>query len=31
VVDWSVSINIFTCSIARSAKRQYLNNSEADF
>jgi len=31
VVDWSVSINIVTSSIARSAKRRYLSNSEADF
>jgi len=31
VVDRWVSIYIFTGSIARSAKRQYLNNSEADF
>jgi len=31
VVDWSVSVNIVTGSIARSAKRQHLSNSEADF
>jgi len=31
VVDWSVSVNIVTGSIARSAKRRYLSNSEADF
>jgi len=30
-VDWSVSVNIVTCSIVRSAKRRYLSNSEADF
>ena len=30
VVDWSVSVNI-TGSIAQSAKRRYLSNSEADF
>jgi len=28
VVDWSVSVNIVTGSIARSAKRRYLSNSE---
>jgi len=31
VVDWSVSVNIVTGSIAQSAKRRYLSNSEADF
>jgi len=31
MVNWWVSINIVTGSIARSAKRRYLSNSEADF
>jgi len=31
VVDWWVSVNIVTGSIARSAKRRYLSSSEADF
>ena len=31
VVDWWVSVNIVTDSVARSAKRQYLSNSEAGF
>ena len=31
LVDWWVSVNIVTGSIARSAKHQYLSNSEADF
>ena len=31
VVDWSVIVNIVTGNIARSAKRQYLSNLEADF
>jgi len=31
VVDWWVSVNIVTGSIARNAKRRYLSNSEADF
>jgi len=31
VVNWWVSVNIVTGSIARSAKRRYLSNSEADF
>jgi len=31
VVDWSVSVNIVTGSIAQTAKRRHLSNSEADF
>jgi len=31
VVDWWVIVNIVTCSIARSPKRRYVSNSEADF
>jgi len=31
VVDWWASVNIFTGSIARSAKRRYLSKTEADF
>jgi len=31
VVDWWVSVNVVTGSIARSTKRRYLSNSEADF
>jgi len=31
VVDWWVSINIVTGSIARSGRRWYLSNFEADF
>jgi len=31
MVDWWVSVNIATDSIARSAKRQHLSNSETDF
>jgi len=31
VVDWWVSVNTVIGSIARSAKRQYLRNTEADF
>jgi len=31
VVDWSVSVNIVTGSIVRSAKRRYLIKPEADF
>jgi len=31
VVDWWVSINTVTGSIARNAKRRYSSNSEADF
>jgi len=31
VVDWWVSVNIVTGSIAQSAKRWYLSNSEANF
>jgi len=31
VVDWWVSVNIATSSIARSAKQRYLSNSDADF
>jgi len=31
VADWCISVNIVTGSIARSAKRRYLSNSEADF
>jgi len=31
VVDWLVSVSIVTGSIARSAGRRYLSNSEVDF
>jgi len=31
VADWWVSVDIVTDSIARSAKRRYFSNSEADF
>jgi len=31
VLDWWVIVNIVTGSIARSPKRRYLTNSEADF
>jgi len=31
VVGWWASVNIVTGSIARSAKRRYLSNTEADF
>jgi len=31
VVDWWVSVNIVNCSIAQSATRRHLSNSEADF
>jgi len=31
MVDWRASVNILTGSIARSAKRTYLSNTEADF
>ena len=30
-MDWWVSVNTATGSIARRAKRRYLSNSEADF
>ena len=31
LVDWWVSVNIVTGSIARSTKRRHLSKSEADF